>query len=79
MKAKQIKKLRKKISKKGYYFDKWGYWAWMDSELETFLKFNCHYLSKNSERNKHIYNKKIGRVKAQCNWYKKKAIGNEKG
>ena len=77
MKARKIKKIRKKISTPGYWEERWNFWSKKSKELNTFYKFECSTTFSGDERaeyNYYIYKRDRDRVCAQCKWYKEKTL-----
>ena len=80
MKAKTIKKLREKISKKGYYEKRWEKFANKCTQWTRFYKFkyNSFFVGDDAEkRNQWVYNKYAKRDIGKCDYYRRKVTGED--
>lgn len=81
MKAKTVKKLREKISKKGYYEKRWEKFANKCKQWTRFNKFKCDSFfvgDDAAKRNQWIYNKYAKRDIGKCDYYRRKVTGEDK-
>jgi hypothetical protein len=81
MKAKTIKKLRNKISKKGYYEKRWSVFADKCREWDRFNDFKCNsfFVGEHAaKRNQWMYDKYGRRDMAKCDYYRRKVTGEER-
>lgn len=79
MKARQIRKLRRRISSKGYYQERLDYWLNKCSQMHTFYKFECNEFFRGHKVASHnigVYNREMPRIEAQIDWYERK-INNQ--
>lgn len=75
MKARTIRRLRKKISKKGYYEDRWEMFAEKCKQWKRFERWECNSFFvgyEAAERNRWIYNTEGKRDMAKCDYYRRK-------
>lgn len=75
MKARRIKRLRKKIAKKGYYFSRYKNLAEELSRWKRFEKFECspHFVGRElSLLNTKIYEANAPRLMRKARWYKER-------
>ena len=75
MKAKHIRRLRKRIVAPGYYEKRLQYWLKVSSELETFWKFECSDFFRGSttaRHNQRRYNRDNPRVESKIAWYERR-------
>ena len=75
MKARKIKRLRRKIAKNGYFFSRYKDLEEQVRRWERFYYFRCNYNFANrefKEYNKQIYEANAPRVERKAAWYKKR-------
>lgn len=80
MKAKTIKKLRKKISQKGYYERRWDLYSVKCKKWESFNRWECNSFfvgSQRAERNQYIYDTEGLRDIRKCEYYRRKVKGKD--
>lgn len=80
MKARTIKKLRNKISQKGYYENRWAEFADKCKKWDSFNTFKCNsfFVGYNAAKlNKWIYKKFGKRDMAKCDYYRRKVTGED--
>lgn len=80
MKAKTIRKLRNKISQKGYYEKRWEMYAEKCHQWKRFDRWECNDFfvgCQKAERNQYIYNTQGLRDMRKCDYYSRKVKGNE--
>lgn len=78
MKARTIRKLRKIISKEGYYEKRWDMYAERCYQWKRFNRFECNSFvvgSQKAERNQYIYDTKGMRDIRKCDYCCKKVKG----
>lgn len=78
MNARTIRRLRKKISKKGYYEERWEEFAKKCKQWERFHRWECNSFFVGYEaarRNNWIYKKEGERDMKKCDYYRKKVTG----
>lgn len=81
MKAKTIRKLRKKISQKGYYEERWDIYAEKCRQWERFNRWQCNSFFvgfEKAERNQYIYDTEGSRDIKKCNYYRRKVCNHGK-
>lgn len=77
MKKKQIAKLRKKISEKGYYEKRWDTYSRKCEKWNDFWRWKCRPFfvgDERADRNQYEYNKYGLREMRKCRWYEKKVL-----
>ena len=75
MKARKIKRLRRKIAKKGYFLSRYKDLAEQVKRWRSFYYFRCDGFfvgSELEEYNKQIYEANAPRVERKAAWYKKR-------
>ena len=75
MKARQIRKLRKRISANGYYQERLEYWLRKCQQMDSFYKFECSEFFRGhvvATYNLKIYNRDMPRFEARVKWYEHK-------
>lgn len=75
MKARQFRKLRKKIAKKGYYQKRYEALLKRIKRWEDFYKFECSDFFRGSDLadyNNDIYEANAPRLKQKADWYKQR-------
>ena len=75
MKARTIRRLKKRISNRDYCQKRLDYWLWKGKELNTFYKFECSEFFRGAtvaNCNLRRYNREIPRIEAQIRWYERK-------
>lgn len=76
MNRNQIKKLRKKISKKGYWDERWDLYSKKCKEWNDFWRWECRSFfvgEERARRNQYKYNKFGERDIKKCYYYERKA------
>lgn len=80
MNAKKIKRLRKKISQKGYYEKRWNIYAEKCRKWNSFNRWECNSFFvgfEKAERNQYIYDTKGMRDIRKCDYYRRKVKKEE--
>ena len=80
MKARKIRKLRNKISKKGYFENRWSEFAEKSRKWDRFNTFKCNSFFVGydaAKRNQWIYNRYGKRDIRKCDYYRRKVTGDD--
>lgn len=80
MKARTIRRLRKEISKKGYYEKRWRKFAEECKRWDRFNTFECNsfFVGENkAQLNQWIYDKHAEKAMKKCDYYRRKVTGEE--